>query len=154
VRDVTTGDLPGLGWTGGHLHRDYIIGMLTLAGNGEADYLAVCGPDGGPDGLGAVEYTASSGVPWMCMVQVSPQAQGRGAATALITALEHRARARGYLQVELGVEPDNVRADRLYRHLGYEQVRTERRSWQEAGPGGPPVTRNVTVLVLRKLLAR
>ena len=55
--------------------------------------------------------------------------EGRGYATQLIGAAEHRIAMRGLHEARLSVEPDNERALRLYRHLGYEPTGTRTIGW-------------------------
>lgn len=55
-------------------------------------------------------------------VWVSPDHEGRGVATALIAAMEAVIAGRGYDCAEIEVLSANVRALRLYRHVGYEVV--------------------------------
>jgi ribosomal-protein-alanine N-acetyltransferase len=52
-------------------------------------------------------------------IAVAPVARGTGAAAALMYFLHELARARGADSVRLKVYPDNERALRLYRRLGY-----------------------------------
>lgn len=56
---------------------------------------------------------------------VSPDFEGRGVGTKLMSVLEATIAARGYDTVEVEVLTKNRRALSLYRHLGYQIV------WQE-----------------------
>ena len=55
-------------------------------------------------------------------LQVRPEVRGSGVGTALITAAEQLATARGIELVALGVGVDNDRAARLYERLGYRRT--------------------------------
>lgn len=55
---------------------------------------------------------------------VSAAARGRGVGSALIEALCHEARWRGYEEVRLDVIVENLRARALYERLGFEVRRT------------------------------
>jgi ribosomal protein S18 acetylase RimI-like enzyme len=52
---------------------------------------------------------------------VSPDARGRGVATALLAAAEERARARGVRKLSLRTFSTNPQAIRLYTRFGFEQ---------------------------------
>jgi len=56
------------------------------------------------------------------MVWVHPDHRGRGAAAALLRALEAPARVIGIRQLELAVTGENAAARRVYDRLGYGQV--------------------------------
>lgn len=55
---------------------------------------------------------------------VAPEARGMGVGTALLDAVMHEARQRGYHQVRLDVVDTNPRAKSLYRHLGFQEIKT------------------------------
>ncbi len=57
---------------------------------------------------------------------VTARARGLGIGTALLSAIEEEARARGYAHVRLDVIDTNWRARALYARLGYLAVKTER----------------------------
>jgi len=54
------------------------------------------------------------------VIAVTPEAEGRGVARALMDAIEEWARRRGYRHVTLNVFGRNARAKALYDSLGYE----------------------------------
>ena len=54
------------------------------------------------------------------VIAVTPEAEGRGVARALMDAIEEWARRRGYSHVTLNVFGRNARAKALYDSLGYE----------------------------------
>jgi [ribosomal protein S18]-alanine N-acetyltransferase len=69
---------------------------------------------------------------------------GRGAGTALLTALIDEAVRRGYAEVLLEVRKDNPRARRLYAGHGFTEVGIRRGYYQPSG---------VDAIVMRKALA-
>jgi len=61
------------------------------------------------------------GVPELT-IGVEAEARGRGIGEALLTELIRIARVAGYSSLSLSVEPDNDRAVRLYRRVGFIDV--------------------------------
>ena len=57
-------------------------------------------------------------------IYIAREARGRGTGTALMAALEDRARVEGYHKLVLGVFPHNTAAIALYRSRGFETVGT------------------------------
>ncbi|WP_026617972.1 GNAT family N-acetyltransferase [Ensifer aridi] len=74
--------------------------------------------DGEPAGLGACEHADDT----ISDVWVAPAFEGRGAASALIRALESQIADRGYTEARIHVAAANERALRLYQHLGYRML--------------------------------
>jgi ribosomal-protein-alanine N-acetyltransferase len=66
-------------------------------------------------------------------IGVTGGAQGRGTGAALLAALLAEARRRGCAEVFLEVRVDNLRAQRLYRSRGFEQVGLRRGYYQPSG---------------------
>ena len=52
-------------------------------------------------------------------VEVIEDYRGHGIGSAIVDELETRARIRGYTHTSLGVVPENVYAENLWRYLGY-----------------------------------
>lgn len=98
-------------------------------------YLAVV-MDGRILGIGGVDYTQSDGTGTLWQLPVHPDHQSQGIGTALIGALEQRARDRGCGVAELSVEKDNPRARSLYERLGYQLIGEVRESWEQEGTDG------------------
>ena len=69
---------------------------------------------------------------WVLSLAVDPEARGRGAGRALVTALLEAFAARGAGEAFLHVSPSNAVAVGLYERMGFERVREER-DW--FGPG-------------------
>jgi ribosomal protein S18 acetylase RimI-like enzyme len=79
--------------------------------------------------------------------------RGQGVGSALIAAAEQRIRDRGYRQVSIAVEADNVGARRLYRRLGYVDTWLRELSRYDApDPVGTPHRVEERNLLLRKRL--
>ena len=55
-------------------------------------------------------------------IAVLPEAQGSGAAAALLAAFEAGAREQGCLEATLSVKDSNPRATRFYEKAGWEEV--------------------------------
>jgi GNAT superfamily N-acetyltransferase len=51
---------------------------------------------------------------------IDEDARGAGVGRALVAACEDWARARGFPLIKIGVLPGNVRAEKIYRLLGYD----------------------------------
>ena len=121
---VTFGDLrgdevAGLDWAGGPSHRGSVTAELVDRDAGLLDYLAVLGPAGLPIAVGGVRFDRRPDSGTIYQLAVMPQVQSCGVGSALIGALEDRARARGVSHVDLGVSEGNPRARVLYERLGY-----------------------------------
>jgi len=59
---------------------------------------------------------------WLHHLTVAQDARGRGIASALVTEVERRLKAKGCLKVNLLVFAGNEAARRLYRRLGYDDM--------------------------------
>lgn len=55
-------------------------------------------------------------------IDLLPEAQGLGAGRRLMEAIESELRDRGAPGVHLGTDPDNVRSQGFYAHLGYRRL--------------------------------
>jgi len=66
-----------------------------------------------------IDYYSNRPIAHVADLAVSPGAEGRGVASALLAAAEDWARARGYPWIDLNVGPGNERARMLYERLGY-----------------------------------
>jgi ribosomal protein S18 acetylase RimI-like enzyme len=131
--------MAALGW----LDEGTRLGLATAVSAG-ADrtlaYLAVDDSTTAPVGVLAVDLPPWRGriLPWLWVVEVSPQARGRGVGTELLDAAHRLLADRGYRAVELSVDSTNRRAMGLYLRLGYVPVG----GGTHPGPEGPePWTR-------------
>jgi len=61
---------------------------------------------------------------YISTLAVLPEFQGVGTGTMLLAYAEDEARRAGFKKCSLGVDIDNSRAVRLYKHLGYKAVET------------------------------
>jgi ribosomal-protein-alanine N-acetyltransferase len=77
--------------------------------------------DGEPVGFGACEHADDT----ISDIWVAPAFEGRGAASALISALETQIAERGCTEARIHVAAANERALRLYQHLGYRVLWTK-----------------------------
>lgn len=79
--------------------------------------------DGRPAGYALLckTYSQEAGglAVWVDEVYVRPEFQGRGLGSALFEALPELVPAARY---RLEIEPDNVRAEKLYRRMGFEEL--------------------------------
>lgn len=73
---------------------------------------------GRPAGFGASENLDDA----ISDIWVGPAFEGRGAASALVGALEAAIRGRGFVEASIQVAAANNRAHDLYRHLGYREI--------------------------------
>lgn len=85
-------------------------GVLLVASQGKAE-VGCAGLRRLGDGIGEIKR-----------VFVSPAARGRGVASALLIALEERARSLGYGTLRLDTDGREPAALALFRSLGYEPI--------------------------------
>lgn len=67
----------------------------------------------------AVDYFSGQAQAHLGMLAVTADAEGSGAAVALLRAAEKRARAQGFVRMTLNVFEGNARARRLYEREGF-----------------------------------
>jgi len=67
----------------------------------------------------AVDYFSGESHAHLGMLAVVEAAEGHGVSTALMSAVETRARAQGFTKITLNVFEGNGRARRLYERLGF-----------------------------------
>lgn len=106
--------------------EDYLTGLIFEYEGQVAGYCLLCR-----------SYTQEAGgrVVWVDEIYVRPKFQGLGLGHALFEALEQIAPAARY---RLEIEPDNVRAEQLYRRLGFEDL-PYRQMMRERACAGPAV---------------
>nr|WP_281373086.1 GNAT family N-acetyltransferase [Kineococcus aurantiacus] len=108
--------------------------------------------DGAVRGFGAVDLVVQPGRGALFGLVVHPAHRSRGLGTALVRALEERARARGARGAVLEVEVDNPRALALYERLGYRRAGTTVASWTAERPDGTTYEHRARCRVLRRPL--
>ncbi len=123
IRRATPADLPALialerrAFTTDHLSpRQY---RHHLGNPGALVLAAVDG--GGLVGKAVVFFRKGSDIARLYSIAVDDAARGRGIASALLSAVERGAHARGCTRLRLEVRQDNRGAIRLYEKLGYRR---------------------------------
>lgn len=95
------------GWHIGAFEGDQLIGFVTWK----------------QGGVERLRHTGDIGP-----LYVTPEAQGKGIAHALLQAALNAARQQGLLQIELSVDETNTRAVKLYQRAGFVQIGRRPRS--------------------------
>ena len=90
--------------------EDYLTGLIFEHEGRTAGYCLLCRT-----------YTQEAGgmVVWVDEIYVRPEFQGQGLGKALFAQLKALAPAARY---RLEIEPDNVRAEKLYRNMGFVEL--------------------------------
>jgi ribosomal protein S18 acetylase RimI-like enzyme len=145
-RDLEPDDLTDLDWSGSSVHLTHVAGALGRAYAGEVVLLVGVLPNARLVAMGGLDLAKQDGVGLLWMLAVHEALQSLGIGTALIGALEGRARDAGCVTARMSVEHDNPRALALYRRLGYAAVGSEIESW--------PVTGNRTYVTVSTVLER
>lgn len=121
IRPARTGDLDALLglenalFTTDRLSRRSFRHFIS----GRKDILLVAALGGVPCGYVLVLLRGGTALARLYSIAVDPKVQGRGIATALISACEEAASKRGAMVVRLEVRTDNAAALKLYEKLGY-----------------------------------
>lgn len=154
IRPVTRRDLPTLEWHGLFwAHRALIAEAFARQQRGEVLMLMADhrGEAAGQVWLDFVRRRKDR-IAVLWALRVHPLLRGLGLGRELVHTAEECARERGFDRVELEVEPNNVRARRLYQRLGYEPggTTTARMSWER--PDGVVERATQQHLLLRKPL--
>ena len=145
-RDLEPADLSDLDWSGSDAHLSHVAGALGRAYAGEVVLLVGELANGRLVAMGGLDLAKQDDVGLLWMLAVHETLQSLGIGTALIAALEQRAREAGCGTARLSVEHDNPRALALYRRLGYLPVGSEVESW--------PVTDGRTFVTVTTVLER
>ena len=144
-------EIESIGWSGTRMHLDNVLAELGRVAAGEVEYLTLRA-DGLPVAKGGIDFAKEPGAGVIWQLATHPQLQGLGLATRLIGGLESRAVRRSVLRVRLGVETQNLRALRLYRHLGYETIGESEASWAaEAEDGSSFVYRTTCIEMVKEV---
>lgn len=154
LRLASKGDLRPLEWFGWFTpHRVLIEEAFARQVAGEVFMLlAIVG--GFPIGQIWIDLTrkSSEGVGVLWALRVQPGFQGLGVATALIFQAETLLRKHGRPFSEVGVEPANDRARRLYERLGYVLSGSERELVRYVTPSGKRRTMKIDQCLFRRCL--
>jgi len=150
VTPLQLADLGTISWSGSPSHLENVATQLQRVDSGEVVYLVVRA-DGHPVSKGGIDFAkeANAGTVWQ--LATHPRLEGLGLATRLIHELELRAVERGVRQFRLGVELDNVRARRLYEHLGYAEIGESEASWEAEAADGSRFLYCTTLTEMAKL---
>lgn len=123
VRVVSADDIPALL---GHPGVEPSAAQAHFAKMAKGNYFYVAAFDSsGPLGT-AVLRTSGDLTPELSNMYVFPDARRRGAGRALSTWIEDKAKALGFEEIFLGVDPNNEKAIPLYISLGYSPTGTHR----------------------------
>jgi len=144
VLPLRSRDIERIGWSGTATHLDTVRRELRRVESGEVEYVALWA-NGNPVSKGGVDFAKEPGAGTVWQLATHPRLEGLGLATRLIAELERRTVRRGIHTARLSVELDNVRARRLYEHLGYVPVRESPASWEAEAPDGRLVLYTTTV---------
>jgi ribosomal protein S18 acetylase RimI-like enzyme len=128
IRDVCRSDVIPLLTAIPHAGEAFSLEwLLEQQAAGKVDYIAAL-DDGMPVGQGIILWDGYEipelrqdfpFTPVIRCVEVIENYRGRGIGSAIVDELETRARMRGYTHTSLGVMPENMYAQNLWRYLGY-----------------------------------
>lgn len=121
IRPLREEDNIALEWHGGHDLRRFYYGQWMAHEIGEAVVL-VADFNGFPVGQTAIYWQgkpAHPTIPDLQSLRVHPIFQGQGIATRLLDAGAILVKERGFSQIGLSVNPENLRAHHLYERCGY-----------------------------------
>lgn len=154
IRICVQEDLPHLEWFGLFTaHRDIFYRTFDKQKRGE-QVMLVAEANRLPIGQIWIDLERrrgdSAGVLWA--LRVIPWMQGMKIGSRLLRAAEQELRRHGFAWAELGVEPGNPEARRLYERLGYEPHGELVEECHYTPPGGEPVRVPVVQTVMRKSL--
>jgi ribosomal protein S18 acetylase RimI-like enzyme len=128
VSPLEAGAIHEITWSGSRSHLGNVARQLQRVDTGEVVYLIVRA-DGLPVAKGGIDFAKEAGAGTIWQLATHPGLEGIGLATRLIAELEQRALERGVRRLRLAVELDDVRARRLYEHLGYRSIGESDASW-------------------------
>ncbi len=142
-------EIESIGWSGTRMHLDNVLAQLQRVAAGEVEYLTLRA-SGLAVAKGGIDFAKEpdAGVIWQ--LATHPQLQGLGLATRLIAELESTAVRRGVRRLRLGVETENLRALRLYKHLGYRTIGESKASWMAEAEDGSPFLYRTTCIEMVK----
>lgn len=149
IRALQKEDGLKLEWQGGPDLRNFYERQWTAHEMGEA-FVLIADFNGFPIGQAALWWEgkpAHPGIPDLQSLRVHPIFQGQGIGTQLLDAGAQVVKQRGFKQIGLSVNPDNLRAHHLYERCGY-RVMSEpyEDQWQYTNAAGETVV--VTEVIL------
>lgn len=158
IDDLAEDDVSRLAWSGSRLHLESVRSQLERMRAGTVEYLVARAPGTGGGGGGGGEPVAKGGVDYeqepgagvIWQLATHPSLQGLGLGTRLIACAEQRIVARGLPRAVIGVEPDNVGAQRLYERLGYVEFRRRESGWEAEQPDGTTGWYSTTIVDMEK----
>jgi ribosomal protein S18 acetylase RimI-like enzyme len=150
IRPWEERDLAALEWNGlQSAFRLNFRAMFERAEKGEV-LLLVAEVKGYPVARLGVDLARKPGVAYLWSFSVLPRLRGLGIGARLLLVAQELARTRGFEQAEIAVTNGNPSARRLYEHLGFEVVGTERNTYAYTRPDGGHDSVVEECLLLRK----
>lgn len=155
IRPLQKSDNLALEWHGGHDLRNFYERQWTAHQMGEA-FVLVADFNGFPIGQAALYWEgkpAHPRIPDLQSLRVHPIFQGQGIGTRLLEAGALVVKERGFSQIGLSVNPENLRAHHLYERCGFSVMSEPyESSWQYTNALGEPVVVQETILDMVKEL--
>ena len=146
-------DLRALEWNGlQSAFRLNFRAMFERAEKGEV-LLLVAEVKGYPVARLGVDLARRPGVAHLWSFSVLPRLRGLGIGARLLEVAQKLASANGFEQAEVAVAEGNPSARRLYEHLGFQVVGTERNTYAYTRADGSQDSIVEDCLVLRKQLS-
>jgi ribosomal protein S18 acetylase RimI-like enzyme len=152
IDDLTLDDLDKISWSGTPTHIRYVKESLERVERGEVDYLAVRDVNGNPISIGGVDYKAHKDAGTMWQIITKESLRGLGVGSRLIKELENKIKSRGINVAMLGVEKENIKAQDLYKKLGYEVCGETKDSWEQEDNEGKVSTHYADGVLMKKSL--
>ncbi|HET8650401.1 MAG TPA: GNAT family N-acetyltransferase [Gemmatimonadales bacterium] len=156
IRQVQTEDLSALEWDGRFTEHRSIIENTFRGQTAGRQLMLVAEARGASVGQVWIDLdryrSERIGIIWALRVR-SPL-KGLGLGTRLIEQAEHALISREYLQAQIGVEPHNAGAIRLYQRLGYLPAGEEIDRIRYHTPEGELREYDMPLLLFRKRLSR
>ena len=152
VDNLTLNDLDNISWSGTPTHIRYVKEAIERVEKGEVDYLAVRDTTGNPISIGGVDYKVHKDAGTMWQIITKESLRGLGLGSKLIKELENRIKSRGINIAMLGVEKENIKAQDLYKRLGYEVCGETKDSWDQEDKEGKVSTHYADGVLMKKSL--
>jgi ribosomal protein S18 acetylase RimI-like enzyme len=152
VRFCRAADLEQLEWFGAFRdHRRAIQHAFQRQLRGE-NWMLVADARGFPVGQLWVDVARKAGIAVLWAFRVMPPFQNLGLGSMLLICAEQLAARERFAALEVGVEPWNASALRLYQRRGFEHAGEERNSYETEDGSGQRARHTFDVCLLRKLL--